>query len=193
MLTQYQIVQSIPQGNTSFSFTAVRAFSRLSHIWLTFRQGGLPDIGGAGVVPAGPRSSQFLCPTAVVGNVGVAPALADGGAPSARLSIGPKYWPTPQPAGFGGGGIGEHFYQMQKALPSIPNITRDNYEQNAFSICFDLRKTPGDFTSALSTRSGDLVRIDLSNLTANLVTEVWCTLWAFSVVGIRESGVTLLT
>jgi len=30
-------------------------------------------------------------------------------------------------------------------------------------------------------------------LTANLVTEVWCTLWAFSVVGIRESGVTLLT
>ena len=36
----YQVVQSIPANSTTFSFAAVRAFSRLSHVWLTFRGTG---------------------------------------------------------------------------------------------------------------------------------------------------------
>ena len=175
-MTVYQVVQSIPSGSTTFSFAAVRAFSRLSHVWLTFRG-------------AGPRSSSFITPTTVTDNAGAAPLLHDGYSPSARLSIGPHYWPDPQPAAT----VPELFYQFQKALPGVPNITRDNYLQDAFTIVFDVRKVPSDPTSAISTRSGDLLRVDLQNLTANAATECWLTLFAFSVTAIRESGVTLLT
>lgn len=179
-MTVYQVVQSIPAGQTSFSFSAVRAFSRLSHVWLTFRA-------------AGARSTEFFNPTTLAG-VGATPALADGGCPTARLSIGPHYWPDPQPIG----SLGEMFYQLQRALPGIPNISRDNFaaqtaNKGTFTICFDLRKVPGDPTSSVSTRSGDLMRIDLQNLTGDLVTECWCTMFAFSVTACRESGVSLLT
>ena len=181
-MTVYQTVQSIPGGNTSFSFAAVRAFSRLSHVWLTFRK-------------TGGRSSEFLCPTTITGNSGRTPELSDSNAagapnsPSARLSIGPHFWPDPQPAN----NIPELYYMFQKALPGVPNITRDNYQTNCFTICFDVRKVPSDPTSAISTRSGDLLRVDLQNLTADVANEVWLTLFAFSVTSIRESGVTLLT
>ena len=89
--------------------------------------------------------------------------------------------------------MGEYFYMMQKALGSVPNITRDNFQSNCFTICFDLRKVPSDPTSAISTRSGDLLRVDLQNLTADRATECWLTMFAFSVTAVRESGVTLLT
>ena len=172
----YQIPQSIPAGSTSFSFSAVRAFSRLSHVWLTFRG-------------TGPRSSQFLCPTDTDdANTGSDPALSDQ-APTARLSIGPKFYPDPAPAST----IPELFYMFQKAIPGVPNINRDDYLNNAFTIAFDVRRTPSDPTSSISTRSGDLLRIDLTNLTANLASECWLTLWAFGVTACRETGVTLLT
>jgi hypothetical protein len=179
-MTVYQVVQSIPGGSTSFSFSAVRAFSRLSHVWLTFRA-------------AGARSSEFFNPTAPAGN-GATPALADNGCPSARLSIGPHYWPDPQPNQT----IPELFYMLQKSIPNIPNITRDQFSAQtanagAFTICFDVRKVPADPTSSISTRSGDLLRVDLLNLTANAVTECYLTMFAFSVTAIRESGVTLMT
>ena len=179
-MTVYQVVQSIPAGSTSFSFSAVRAFSRLSHVWLTFRN-------------TGARSSEFINPTNPVGN-GATPSLADGGCPSARLAIGPHYWPDPQPNQT----IPELFYQLQKALPNVPNITRDLFSSQtvsggAFTICFDVRKVPADPTSSISTRSGDLLRVDLLNLTANSVTECYLTMFAFSVTAIRESGVTLMT
>jgi hypothetical protein len=179
-MTVYQVVQSIPSGSTSFSFSAVRAFSRLSHVWLSFRN-------------TGARSSSFICPTTTAGS-GITPALSDGACPAARLSIGPHYWPDPQPAGYGSGGIPELFYMFQKALPGVPMITRDQFQTgNCFTIAFDVRKMPSDPTSAISTRSGDLLRVDLTNLTANAASECWMTLFAFSVTAIRESGVTLLT
>ena len=179
-MTVYQVVQSIPGGSTSFSFSAVRAFSRLSHVWLTFRA-------------AGARSSEFFNPTNRAGN-GANPQLADNGCPSARLSVGSHYWPDPQPNQT----IPELFYMMQKTIPNIPNITRDQFtaqtaNTGAFTICFDVRKVPADPTSSISTRSGDLLRVDLNNLTADLVTECYMTLFAFSVTAVRESGMTLLT
>jgi hypothetical protein len=117
----YQVVQSIPVNSTSFSFAAVRAFSRLSHVWLTFRG-------------TGAKSAEFICPTTVTG-AGAEPGLADV-APSARLSIGPKYWPDPAPVAT----IPELFYEFQKALPGVPNITRDNFiGDTAFTIVFDVR------------------------------------------------------
>ena len=173
-MSVYQVQQSIPAGSTSFSFAAVRAFSRLSHVWLTFGKDG-------------PKSSEFLCPTTTTAN-GRNPELTDA-SPSARLSIGPHYWPDPQPAQT----IPEHFYQFQKALPNIPNIDRDTFQTRAFTIVFDVRKMPADPTSSISTRSGDLLRVDLTNMTADRATECWLTLFAFSVTAVRESGVTLLT
>ena len=175
LMTTYQVVQSIPAGSTSFSFSSVRAFSRLSHCFLTFRA-------------AGARSSSFVCPTAITNNTGVTPTLSDQ-SPAARLSIGPHYWPDPQPVST----IPEFYYMLAKALPGIPNITRDNFIRDTFTIAFDLRKVPSDPTSSISTRSGDLLRVDLTNLTANAASECWLTLFAFSVCAVRESGVTLLT
>ena len=180
--TVYQTVQTIPAGNTSYNFSCVRAFSRLSHIWLTFRNGGA---GG------GAMATSFICPTAGIANgTGPTPALGDGNVPTVRLSIGPHNWPDPSP----NGSVAEQFYMFQKALNgAIPNIDRDDFLTNAYTIAYDVRKVPQDPTSALSTRSGDLVAIFLDKLTADRATEVWCTFFAFSVCGIRESGVTLLT
>jgi hypothetical protein len=176
-MTVYQTVQSIPADSTSFSFSSVRAFSRLSHVWLTFRN----TYG---------RAWSFVCPTAPDG-IGENPSLSDGGCPSVRLSIGPHNWPDGQPAS----SIPELFYMFQKALPGTPFITRDQYQTSGkgFTIAFDVRRVPSDPTSSISTRSGDLLRVDLTNLTANRATECWMTLFAFSVTSIRESGVTLLT
>jgi hypothetical protein len=177
-LIPYMTVQTIPSGSTSFSFAAVRAFSRLSHIYLSFR-----GTGG--------KSSEFICPTAVSGT-GATPSLSDGVGPSARLSIGPHLWPDPSPIS----SLPEHYYQMIRAMdPVIPNITRDSFQNSAFTIVFDLRKQHMDPTTSVSTRSGDLVRVDLTNLSTstNAPTEVWMVMLAFGVVAVRESGITLLT
>jgi hypothetical protein len=176
-MTIFQSVFQIAPNSTSASFSSVRAFSRLSHVWLTFRA-------------AGPKSTSFICPgTTGGGNGGGAtPALADGG-PSIRLSIGPHNYPDSAPLNT----ITETFFQFQKALGNVPNITRDNFLNNAYTVVFDLRKVPSDPTSSISTRSGDLLRIDLQNLVQNQAVECWVTLFAFSCTCIRESGVTLLT
>ena len=184
-ITCWQTVQSCPPGVTSYSFSSVRAFSRLSHVWVSFRN-------------TGSRSTEFVLPcTQPAGSTGATPYLADGNVPSCRLSIGSKQWPDPSPADT----LSQHFSNVQKALGgSIPNLDRDAFK-NAYTIVFDLRRVPTDPTTSISTRSGDMLRIDLGNLTAGKspaeagtgCTEIWLTLWAFSCVAIRESGVTLLT
>jgi hypothetical protein len=111
------------------------------------------------------------------------------GVPQARLSIGPHNWPDPQPVTT----AAEYHMMLTKALGYSPNISRKYFEENAFTIVWDIKKNPGDPTSAVSTRSGDLVRVELTNLTAGNATECWMTLISFGVCAIRESGVTLLT
>jgi hypothetical protein len=175
VLNAYQVVQAIPAGSTSYSFSSVRAFSRLSQIWLTFRN-------------TGPRSSEFISPGDLPGEPSNT-TLEDRALPQVRLSIGPHNWPAPQPVS----SMAEHYYQFQKALGHIPNMSRFLYENQAFTMVFDIRKMPQDITSALSTRSGDLLRVDLTNLTANSATECWMTMLSFGVCAVRESGVTLLT
>ena len=53
VMTAYQIFPPIPAGSTTYSFSSVRAFSRLAQVWLTFRN-------------TGPRGTSFVCP----GNTG---------------------------------------------------------------------------------------------------------------------------
>jgi len=85
---------------------------------------------------------------------------------------------------------------MTKALGTQPNITRRDFEHDCFTIVWDIKKMPADVTTAISTRSGDLVRVELTNLatgTSGAATECWMTMISFGVVAIRESGVALLT
>ena len=82
---------------------------------------------------------------------------------------------------------------LQKALaPHTPYLDRRDYASQTCVTCFDLRRTPGDPTSALSTRSGDLVRVDIRGLTPNIASACIVTLFSMSVVSIREQGITLL-
>ena len=169
----YQICHPIPAGATSYAFTSVRSFSRLAQVWLTFRKDG-------------GRNYSFVCPGALPGETDINNvSISNGtGVPQARLSLGPHNWPDPQPVTT----AAEYHMMLTKALGYSPNINRKCFEENAFTIVWDIKKNPGDPTSALSTRSGDLIRISVDNLTANAATEVWVTLISFGVVAIRESG-----
>jgi hypothetical protein len=177
VMSAYQLVSPIPSGATTYSFSSVRAFSRLAQVWLTFRK-------------TGPQTSQFICPGDLPGDAvdDQITELKNTAVPTVRLSIGPHNWPDPQPAS----SAAEYYYMLTKALGHQPNITRYDFEHNAFTVVFDIKRMPSDATTALSTRSGDLLRVDLANMTANSATEVWMTLVSFGVVAIRESGVTLL-
>ena len=181
-MNAYQMVHPLPSGSTTYSFSSVRAFSRLSQIWLTFRA-------------SGPRSSSFICPGDLPGNATITDLdLINKTVPQVRLSIGPHQWPDPQPTS--GQSSGELYMMMTKALGYQPNITRYAFEHDCFTIVFDIKKLPSDVTTALSTRSGDLVRVELTNLgtgASGAATECWMTMISFGVVAIRESGVTLLT
>ena len=173
----YQICHPIPAGSTTYSFSSVRAFSRLSQVWLTFRK-------------TGPRSTEFLCPGPLPGEDDVNDLyLNQVTVPTARLSIGPKSYPEAQPVG----SMAEYHMTLTKTLGTQPNITRREFEHEAFTIAWNIQKSPSDPTTAVSTRSGDLVRVELANMTANRADEAWLTLISFGVCAIRESGVTLLS
>ena len=176
----HQVVMSIPSGQTSFTANVVRSFSRFSKVWITFRN------------EASPRVNSFLCPTdsstGFENDDDGFPTMMHDDAPSIRLSCGAKYWPDFQPVST----YQEHFHMLMKALPFVPRIERAEFCGNLFVSAFDLQRTPGDPTSAISTRSSDQLRIEVKNLTPNLATEMWITLWAFGVCAVRESGITLL-
>ena len=173
----YQIHHPIPSGSTTYSFSSVRAFSRLCQVWLTFRK-------------TGPRSTEFLCPGPLPGEDDVNDLyLNQVTVPTARLSIGPKSYPEAQPVG----SMAEYHMMLTKTLGTQPNITRREFEHEAFTIAWNIQKSPSDPTTAVSARSGDLVRVELANMTANQADEAWLTLISFGVCAIRESGVTLLS
>ena len=177
----FQVVQTIPTGSTSYTFSVVRAFSRLSHVWITFK------------TATGQVAYEFCMPTVqdadMTGSWGTHPRFdLDMPAPSIRLSLGPKNIPDYQPVST----IQEHFWMLQKQLPGVPYLDRKDFCSTSFVSVFDLRRTPGDASSAMSTRSGDQLRIDIKNLSPNVAVEAHVTLWAMAVVSVREQGITLL-
>ena len=88
--------------------------------------------------------------------------------------------------------MSEHWLMLQKALPGVPYLDRADFMAQTFVSAFDLRRVPGDPTSALSTRSGEMLRVDIKNITADVSQSVIVTLMAYSVVSVREAGITLL-
>ena len=81
---------------------------------------------------------------------------------------------------------------VSKSLGYSPNLTRDKYVNDSFVIAFDLKRVPGDHGTGMNTRSGDQVRISIQNMVAGRADEVYVTFFAYGVVALRESGVSLL-
>ena len=173
----YQMLQPVPVG-TSFTLTSVRAFSRLSQVYITFKTAN------------GPNSTEFYRPAPLGGtNNGVATTHPDA-ALQARLFIGPKCYPMPSPTL----STAELFKQFQAGLATVPNVTRQDFEQGrAFSICWDLKKIKSDITSAINTRSGEQVMIKIDNMRSGDVDQAWLTMLSFNAICVRESGVVMLT
>jgi hypothetical protein len=177
----YQVVQSLPAGSSSYSFSVVRAFSRLTHIWITFRTANglvsqeyaMPTLQNTEMTSSWTKNPNFI---------------ADMPAPSIRLSIGPKNIPDYQPVTT----VQEHFWMLQKSLPATPYLDRKDFASNTFVSVFNLERCSGDPQTAMSTRSGDQIRIDIKGLTPDVCTEVWVTIWAMAVVSVREQGITVL-
>ena len=71
-------------------------------------------------------------------------------------------------------------------------ITRDDFSSDTFCCFFDLKRVPFDHGSALSSRSGDLIRIDIKNLTADAATKVHIVVFSYGSLAVRESGVAVL-
>jgi hypothetical protein len=182
-----QIQQNIPTGATSLSFNVSRAFSRLTHVWLTF----------VGTATTTNIATSFVNPVAqdaaYVNSLGTFPnftANTDSvNCPQIRLSIGPMNIPDPAPVS----SWSEHWMMLQKVLPHTPYLDRADFMQNTFVSAFSTLRTPGDPTSAISTRAGELLRIDIKNLTGgSQASSVYVTLMAFSCVSVREAGITML-
>jgi hypothetical protein len=184
VLCAYQFSQSVAAGATSVDITASRAFSKISSVWVTWSS-----------VSYG-LSSDLTCPSTLASTSGMIPYLRDNNpvgaisqwAPSVRLSIAGKQIPDPAPAST----LAMHYYNLVKTLGYSPNITRDDYYNDSFMVCFDLKRVPFDHGSGISSRSGDLIRISVQNMTANRANMAHVTMFCYAVVAIRESAVSLL-
>ena len=136
-------------------------------------------------------NTNFICPALPGGTGEEAPYISDLAtdgtpwAPTVRLSIGGKNVPDPAPAD----SSALHYYNMVQALGYSPNITRDDYFLDSFAVCFDLKRVKFDHGSALSTRSGDQIRITVKNMDQGAADMMHVTLFAY---GARESGCVLL-
>ena len=177
VLCAYQFQQTIPTGATSIDVTASRAFSKISSVWVSFSG----DI----------LNSDFMQPATPPNGLGITPFIDSGSppwAPSVRLSIGGKHFPDPAPAD----NIPMQYYNLVKTLGYSPNITRDDYISDTYVLVTDMKRVPFDHGTGISSRSGDLIRIEIKNITANRATSVHVTMFAYGIVAIREAGVNLL-
>ncbi len=174
----HQFSRSIPSGATTVDASVQRAFSKVSAILVTF--------SGDTVL-----NSDFRSPSTQTSTVGAVPALDDGNpawCPSIRISIGGKNFPDSQPLD----NLALYYHQLVKGLGYSPMITRDDFSDDTFGAFFDFKRVPFDHGSALSTRSGDLVRIECKNLTADRATKVHVVVLSYGSLAVRESGVAIL-
>jgi hypothetical protein len=185
----FQIVQSIPAGSTTYSMSIVRAFSKLTHVWVTFRSA------------KGALCNEFMFPTlqttSMTTTYGTNPIFDQQlPSPSLRLSLGAHNWPQFEPVNT----VQEHYWQLMQALSAVPMLDRKDFCTSTAPFVFDLRRTPGDAASAYSTRQGDQLRLDIKGLTpwdasgtgAQGPIEVHTTLFCLAALSTRESGCQIL-
>ena len=178
VLRAHQFMTRIDSGSTSVDVTAARAFSKISSIWVTFSSNDI-------------LNADLVMPSTHVNGLGMEPYIDSGApawAPSVRLSIGGKNFPDPSPSD----SIPMQYYNLIKTLGYSPNITRDDFINDTYALVFDMKRVPFDHGSGISSRSGDLIRIEIKNITANKAKFVHVTMFAYSVVAIRENGISVL-
>jgi hypothetical protein len=176
--TAYQFSAGVPAGATEVDVPCLRAFSKLCALYVTFS-------GNTN------RNVDFLQPGTPTNGLGLFPAIDSGSpgwAPSIRVSVGGKNYPDPAPLA----DIPSQYYQLVKTLGYSPNISRDDFVSDTYVLAFDLKRVPFDLGSGISTRSGDTIRIAIKNLQANKVTQVHVTMFAYTVLALRESGCEVL-
>jgi len=175
-LTAFQWQQTIASGATSVDVVSSRAFSKISSVWVTFS-------GSYNIL-----NSDLLQPSAPPNGLGTTPFVDSGSppwAPSVQLSIGGKNYPDPAPAD----SIPMQYYNLIKALGYSPNVTRDDFINDTYVLVTDMKRVPFDHGTGISSRSGDQIRVSIKNLTANRATTVHVTMFAYTIVAIRENGV----
>ena len=96
-----------------------------------------------------------------------------------------KNYPDPAPAD----SIPMQYYNLIKALGYSPNVTRDDFISDTYVLVTDMKRVPFDHGTGISSRSGDQIRVSIKNLTANRATTVHVTMFAYTIVAIRENGV----
>jgi hypothetical protein len=178
-LVAHQFTVDISDSATTLDITAARAFSKISSVWVTFT--------GAGNY----MSYQFWKPFQSPGALDSEPDLFDGPPEwslTSRLSVGGKFIPDPAPMD----SFAQHYYYMVKALGYSPNVSREEFLGAPFCVVFDTKRVPHDHGTGLSSRSGDIIRIELKNMDPGIVKTAHVTMWAYSVVTVRESQVSLL-
>jgi hypothetical protein len=169
--------RSIAGGATTVDLSVQRAYSKVSAIIVTFSGDDEQNV-------------DFRCPSASATTNGAMPGLDDGApwCPSIRVSLGGKNFPDPQPLD----NIALYYHQLVKALGYSPNLSRDDFTGDSFCAFFDFKRVPFDHGSAISTRSGDLIRIEIKNMTANRVTKAHVVVLSYGSLAVRESGVAIL-
>ena len=174
----HQFSRAIASGATTVDVSVQRAFSKVSAIVISFS-------GATG------QNVDFRCPSTQASGAGASPTLDDGSpawCPSIRVSLGGKNFPDPQPLD----NLALYYHQLVKALGYSPMITRDDFSSDTFCAFFDFKRVPFDHGSALSSRSGDLIRIEIKNMTADKATKVHVAVLSYGSLAVRESGVTIL-
>ena len=174
----HQFSRSIASGATTVDVSVQRAYSKVSAIIVSF--------SGSSA-----QNSDFRSPSTQTSTAGAIPALDDGSpawCPSIRVSLGGKNFPDPSPLD----NLALFYHQLAKGLGYSPMITRDDFSSDTFCAFFDFKRVPFDHGSALSTRSGDLIRIEIKNLTADRATKVHVVVLSYGSLAVRESGVAIL-
>ena len=183
-------IQSVPRQSSSLDVQAVRAFSRLNALFVTFLQHGGNNNS------AEHTGISFQNPSQVTNDA------ANGGFEEHTLrwqaQIGSKLYPE-SPAT----SIPETFSILRQAVgvydESIRtlNLTSQAYKSGRYIIGVPLQNVPGQFASGLNTRSGDLLTFRASNVFPGAngsldVSRVVLTFVNESILEVRENGATLL-
>jgi len=188
---------AIPPGSAEHQMSLVRALSRLAGVFVSFAgpQTYLDANGATQQASATQKHlhKSFLNPTQYV--TGVPVGAADESLLHWQVSIGPKSYPESSPSS----NLAETFSLLRQALgiydESIrtTSITDGNYRLNQFCIGVPLQIVDAPFSS-VSTRSGDLLTVKLSNMDtgARQAGRIFVHMIAEVILELKEGGITVL-
>ena len=184
--TVHTQVVSVPRGSTSIDVQAVRAFSRLNALFVSFITHGEQSHNGISFHNPSERAND------VTGNAYEEMTLRW------QVQLGSKLYPEAPSTS-----IAESFSLLRQAAGVYDesvrtlNLTSQSYKSSRFIIGVPLQTVQGMPFSGLNTRSGDLLSFRASNVHPGTngtgdVSKVVLTFVNSSILEIRESGAQLL-